>query len=269
MGPSTFRFYRHVSTPPPPPSLAKARRNLQHRPAATPNNGQSDGATLELNPWAWNRDANIIYLESPAGVGFSYSDDPAGLSTNDAITANDTFAFLQGWFDLFPEYRGANDFYVTGESYGGHYVPTLAAKILDEQPDWLPAMKVCAGLASKAATSLLRAAPSAAAGAATPHPRPRRLSRGRAARFASCRRKGPRHREPRHRKRLVLQCQRVSACAPVPPAPLVLKALGGAVAGPGQAPLPASKPSLRRPKNVRPRRLPHALLCQLPLPRLL
>lgn len=55
----------------------------------------SDGETLSLNEWAWNQDANIIYLESPAGVGFSYSDSVEGLNTNDAITANDTYAFLQ------------------------------------------------------------------------------------------------------------------------------------------------------------------------------
>ena len=102
---------------------------------------QPDGETLLLREYPWNRDANIIYLESPAGVGFSYSNTTAGISTNDQVTANDTYAFLQGWFNLFPEYRGTNDFYVTGESYGGHYVPTLASKILDEKPDWLGSMK--------------------------------------------------------------------------------------------------------------------------------
>jgi len=91
---------------------------LEHGPFKV----QPDEETLKANPYAWNRDANIIYLESPAGVGFSSSANPEGLSTNDAITANDTYAFLENWFELFPEYRGVNDFYVTGESYGGHYV---------------------------------------------------------------------------------------------------------------------------------------------------
>lgn len=35
----------------------------------------SDGATLYENPLSWNKIANMLYLESPAGVGYSYSDD--------------------------------------------------------------------------------------------------------------------------------------------------------------------------------------------------
>ena len=37
----------------------------------------TQNGTLEYNPWAWNRIANMVFLESPAGVGFSFSDDTA------------------------------------------------------------------------------------------------------------------------------------------------------------------------------------------------
>ena len=34
-----------------------------------------NGATLYENKFSWNKIANVLYLESPAGVGYSYSDD--------------------------------------------------------------------------------------------------------------------------------------------------------------------------------------------------
>lgn len=34
-----------------------------------------DGETLRLNPYAWNREANLLVIDSPAGVGLSYTTD--------------------------------------------------------------------------------------------------------------------------------------------------------------------------------------------------
>lgn len=34
-----------------------------------------DGITLVENAFSWNKVANMLYLESPAGVGYSYSDN--------------------------------------------------------------------------------------------------------------------------------------------------------------------------------------------------
>jgi len=80
--------------------------------------------------------ANVLYIEQPAGVGFSYSDDPADYITNDTRAAEDNYAFLQGFLQVFPEYVG-RDLWLTGESYGGIYIPTLTAQILDGSDDQL------------------------------------------------------------------------------------------------------------------------------------
>ena len=86
--------------------------------------------TLHPNPYAWSRLANILYLESPAGVGFSSFADPADATVGDARTAADARLFLLGFQQKFPQFA-SSPLYVAGESYGGHYVPTLAKAILD------------------------------------------------------------------------------------------------------------------------------------------
>jgi len=89
---------------------------------------ESDHTQLVYNPYTWTKLAHIIYLESPAGVGFSFSKTPADLATNDSQTADDNFNFLVSFLAAYPEHAG-RDFYITGESYAGVYIPTLAQRI--------------------------------------------------------------------------------------------------------------------------------------------
>lgn len=91
---------------------------------------RTNGETLFRNEYSWNKEANMLYLESPAGVGFSYSTNKSFYSNvNDELTARDNLVFLQRWFLEFPQYAN-RDFYITGESYAGHYVPQLAQLII-------------------------------------------------------------------------------------------------------------------------------------------
>ncbi|KAK6289491.1 hypothetical protein POUND7_001032 [Theobroma cacao] len=85
--------------------------------------------TLHLNPYSWSKVSNIIYLDSPVGVGFSYSKNTSTYITGDRQTAADTHAFLLKWFALYPEFV-SNPFYISGESYAGIYVPTLASEVV-------------------------------------------------------------------------------------------------------------------------------------------
>ncbi|XP_028295942.1 lysosomal protective protein [Gouania willdenowi] len=87
----------------------------------------SDGATLYENPFSWNQIANVLYLESPAGVGYSYADDKK-YATNDDEVADDNYLALQSFFTKFPNFT-QNEFFIVGESYGGIYAPTLSLRV--------------------------------------------------------------------------------------------------------------------------------------------
>ncbi|KAJ9176109.1 hypothetical protein P3X46_011456 [Hevea brasiliensis] len=93
--------------------------------------GQPKGSLpiLHLNPYAWSKVSNIIYLDSPCGVGLSYSTNTSKYTTDDWHTAADTHTFLLKWFELYPEFIN-NPFYISGESYAGIYVPTLAFEVV-------------------------------------------------------------------------------------------------------------------------------------------
>lgn len=87
-----------------------------------------NGTTLERNIYSWNTNASVIYLETPAGVGFSILGDKSNNYTTDQITAHDNLLAILQWFKQFSEYRG-HEFFISGESYAGIYIPTLAYQI--------------------------------------------------------------------------------------------------------------------------------------------
>jgi carboxypeptidase C (cathepsin A) len=79
---------------------------------------------LVYNNDTWTKIANMLFLESPAGVGFSYSQN--SLPTyNDTGVANWNYQFLLNWYQMYPQFK-TNPFWITGESYAGIYVPSLA-----------------------------------------------------------------------------------------------------------------------------------------------
>ena len=80
---------------------------------------------VELNPYSFNKVANIIFIEQPAGVGFSYPNVPA----DDKSTAKDTVAALRYFLKYKHPELISNEFYVMGESYGGHYVSNTVKQI--------------------------------------------------------------------------------------------------------------------------------------------
>ncbi|PUU79125.1 Alpha/Beta hydrolase protein [Tuber borchii] len=81
------------------------------------------------NPYSWNSNASVIFLDQPVNVGYSYSSNAVS-STHAA--GKDVYAFLTMFFDKFPEYA-KQDFHIAGESYAGHYIPQFAAEILSHK----------------------------------------------------------------------------------------------------------------------------------------
>ncbi|KAL2649986.1 hypothetical protein R1flu_018114 [Riccia fluitans] len=85
---------------------------------------------LTVNVHSWSKISNILYVDSPAGVGLSYSKVKEDYRTGELKTAADLHKFILKWIELYPEYK-SNPLYVTGESYGGVYVPTFSRNIAE------------------------------------------------------------------------------------------------------------------------------------------
>ena len=87
--------------------------------------------TLSLREYRWSRLANVLFIESPVGVGFSYSEND-DYKCDDDRTAEENLLAIEDFFSKFPEYA-KNKFFLTGESYAGVYVPTLAEAIINAE----------------------------------------------------------------------------------------------------------------------------------------
>jgi cathepsin A (carboxypeptidase C) len=84
---------------------------------------------LYSNPYGWNKNAFLVYIDQPAGVGFSYTDNSTGYDANEAEVSRDMYWFLQNFMAAHPQLV-KNEFFVVGESYGGHFAPATAQRIL-------------------------------------------------------------------------------------------------------------------------------------------
>ncbi|KAL0956002.1 hypothetical protein HGRIS_002178 [Hohenbuehelia grisea] len=74
------------------------------------------------NPFSWTNLANVLWVEQPVGTGFSQGTPNI---TNDDELAEQLVGFLGQFLEVFPELKG-NNFFLTGESYAGFYVPYIA-----------------------------------------------------------------------------------------------------------------------------------------------
>ncbi|XP_042400874.1 serine carboxypeptidase-like 19 [Zingiber officinale] len=74
--------------------------------------------------------ANIIFVDSPLGSGFSYSRKYEGYDANNTIWSEQASKFLLQWLVEHPQFI-SNPLYIAGDSYAGKIVPMVAKRILD------------------------------------------------------------------------------------------------------------------------------------------
>ena len=88
----------------------------------------ADGSGTISNPSSWNSNATVLWLDQPAGVGFSYG---TMNDSNEDMVGEDAYFFLQSFMADHPEYS-TQPFYIFGESFGGHYAPGVAHTIFEK-----------------------------------------------------------------------------------------------------------------------------------------
>jgi len=89
---------------------------------------------LELMPRnsTWNKKNGMLFIDNPVGAGFSNTLEETGYckSTRTCVAQN-LYALLQQFYQIFPDQHQV-PLYITGESYGGHYVPAISAYIHEQ-----------------------------------------------------------------------------------------------------------------------------------------
>jgi len=89
----------------------------------------ADGLSSQLvpRPESWTEEFAVLYVDSPVGTGYSYQTSGNYATNEDAISDMliqvIEYVYAQGMWS------SANGLFVTGESYGGHYCPSLGASI--------------------------------------------------------------------------------------------------------------------------------------------
>lgn len=83
--------------------------------------------TVSARKYSWHVNHHLIYIDNPVGTGFSFTNEE-GYVKNEKEVGENLYEVLRQFFTLFSELQ-SHEFYITGESYAGKYVPALGHTI--------------------------------------------------------------------------------------------------------------------------------------------
>jgi len=112
----------------------------ENGPCRVDGRNADKGWSLSKNPWSWNEAANVVWVDQPVGVGFSSAGQ---LVYDEKQVADRMLMFIQNFYAKHEEFLRV-PLFIVGESYGGHYVPAVAARVHKYQNDGIG---VLAGIA--------------------------------------------------------------------------------------------------------------------------
>nr|QRI59129.1 chicoric acid synthase [Echinacea purpurea] len=92
------------------------------------DNSTWEKLTLELNPYSWSKAANVLFVDLPAGTGFSYGTTYEATKSSDSISAQQGYEFLIKWLEENPRFLN-NSLYIAGTSYMGIVVPVVTLEV--------------------------------------------------------------------------------------------------------------------------------------------
>ncbi|XP_063220976.1 venom serine carboxypeptidase-like [Bacillus rossius redtenbacheri] len=92
-----------------------------------------DSSTLIRNPYSWHKNHSLLFIDNPVGAGFSYTTSD-NYPTEETQIGKDLYSAMVQFFTLFPNLQ-SNDFFISGESYAGKFVPALGHTIHKNNPN--------------------------------------------------------------------------------------------------------------------------------------
>lgn len=101
--------------------------------------------TFYENPYSWNLNAHMLYVDQPVGTGYSYVENINGYVRDEQTMAEELLTLLVNFFELHPQYANL-DFFIFGESYAGKFIPSVSKFIIEYSDINLRAIGIGDGL---------------------------------------------------------------------------------------------------------------------------